>query len=249
MASTHQKIVNNIEEALQAEDLAPNFHELSVKMIIDGCEEEAKKPREEEEGYCFELFRRGMEEQDNQAWQALQTQYGRLIHSWIHNRMPNTLSNEEREDLIQDTWTNFYSSLTKHSIPLSNNFRHVGALLSYLSKCVLTSTIDYQRRLAKHRKLQQRLEMETEKWYLAPDVSVLEQIAEQKRIRAIREWIDKNVTDPKEQLVLSCSFETGLKPKEIYDRYPHMFKNVQTVYRVKERILKRARRSFKMAVF
>lgn len=249
MASTHQKIVTHIEEQPKTEDLEPDFHQLSVKMIIDGCEQEAKKPREEEVGYCFELFRRGIEEQDNQAWQALQIQYGRLIHSWIHARMPKTLSNEEREDLIQDTWTNFYGSLTKHSIPLSNNFRHVGALLSYLNKCVLTATIDYQRRLAKHRRLQQRLEMETEKWYSAPDASVLEQIAEQKRIRAIQEWIAKNVTDPKEKLVLSCSFETGLKPKEIYDRYPDMFKNVQTVYRVKERILKRARRSFKMAVF
>lgn len=249
MLSTHQKITSTVEEELPTKDLEPNFHQLSVKTIVDGCEQEAKKPREEEVGYCFELFRRAIEEQDNQAWEALQTQYGRLIHSWIHSRMPNTLSNEEREDLIQDTWTNFYSSLTKHSIPLSKNFRHVGALLNYLSKCVLTSMIDYQRRLAKHKRLQKRLEMETEKWYSAPDASVLEQIAEQKRIRAIREWINKNVTDPKEQLVLSCSFETGLKPKEIYDRYPDMFKNVQTVYRVKERILKRARRSFKMAVF
>ncbi len=91
--------------------------------------------------------------------------------------------------------------------------------------------------------------METDKWYSPPDASVLRKISEQRQVRAIREWIEKNVTDPKEQIVLACSFETGMKPKEIYDRYPDMFANVQTVYRVKERILKRARRSFKMAVF
>ena len=249
MVSEHQKIATKVEMPFHAEELEPDFPQLNLNAIIQGCQEEAQKPREEEVGYCFELFRRAVEEQDNEAWEALHQQYGRLIHSWIHARTANTLNSEEREDLIQDTWTNFYSSLVKYSIPLGNNFRHVGALLSYLNKCVATAIIDYQRRLTKHKRLQKKLEMETDKWYSPPDASVLRKISEQRQVRAIREWIEKNVTDPKEQIVLACSFETGMKPKEIYDRYPHMFANVQTVYRVKERILKRARRSFKMAVF
>ncbi|MGB0386697.1 MAG: RNA polymerase sigma factor [Ardenticatenaceae bacterium] len=249
MGSQEQKIATKVDIEFNSEEIVTDFYQLSINTVVQGCQNEAQRPREEEQGYCFELFRRAVENQDNQAWEALHQQYGRLIHSWIHGRTANTLSIEEREDLIQDIWTNFYSSLVKYSIPLNKNFKHVGALLSYLNKCVITAIIDHQRRLAKQKRIQKKLEMESHKSYSAPDASVLGRISEQKQVEAVKEWIEKNVTDPKEQIVLVCSFEMELKPKEIYERYPTMFSNVQTVYRVKERLLKRARRSFKMAVF
>jgi hypothetical protein len=48
--------------------------------------------------------------------------------------------------------------------------------------------------------------------------------------------------DEKERLVIDESFVLGLKPREIYDKYPQKFTDVDEVYKIKQNILARLRR-------
>ncbi len=62
-------------------------------------------------------------------------------------------------------------------------------------------------------------------------------------IHHIANWIAENVTDPKERLILHFSFELNMPPAEIAEQHPDHFPDAQSVRRIKERVLKRARRA------
>lgn len=221
-----------------------NLHQLSLNAVVEGCQDEAQQRRELEIGHCFELFRRAIEEQQHLAWEAVIRQYNRLLYSWLYSRTFQSFTPEEKEDLIQEAWAKFWKTLKNYGIPLKSRFKHVGALLNYLKKCLITTTIDYQRRLARKKRLQKKLEAEPQPVSPATEASVIARLSAEAEALAVREWITKHVTDKKELLVLRYSFEQGLKPSEIINRHPELFSNIQTIYRIKERVLKRARRYF-----
>jgi hypothetical protein len=75
--------------------------------------------------------------------------------------------------------------------------------------------------------------------------AVTERLVQEQLLQRVRTWIQANVTDSQERLVLSLSYQAGLSPGEIADRYPQEFPDAQAVRRVKERILKRARRALR----
>lgn len=226
-----------------------NFYQLSLETVIEGYDKELKRPREEEVGYGFELFRRAIEERNHLAWEALYQRHCRLIYSWIHTSVSHRLSKQEKEDLIQETWMKFYRNIIRGTVPLSSKFQHVGALFNYLKKCVLTVIRDYQRRQAKEDKLQKKLELDRSRLYSPPETVVLSRMSKQAKSNAVKKWIIRNVTDPQEKLIVTCSYQQGLTPREIVKRYPDQFHSVQKVYRIKERILKRARRSFELTIW
>ncbi len=69
------------------------------------------------------------------------------------------------------------------------------------------------------------------------------------QIKAVKEWLSKNITDPQEKLIVHCSYELNMTPRDIYKRHPYKFENVRRVYRVKERILRRAKRTFELSTW
>jgi hypothetical protein len=68
--------------------------------------------------------------------------------------------------------------------------------------------------------------------------AILDEIAVQEMVTLAR----KRLSGEKEQHLFLASFEWGLKPREIVARWPHLFEDIQEVYRLKENILKRLRR-------
>ncbi|MGB0384767.1 MAG: RNA polymerase sigma factor [Ardenticatenaceae bacterium] len=222
-----------------------NFQHLSLNSLLEGYEEELQVSREDEVGYGFELFRRAIEERDDGAWNALHLHHTRMIYSWINNHpFGVTLGQQEKEDITQETWTKFYRNVIKRPAPLVDHFKHVGALFSYLKRCVITVTIDRQRKMAKDNKLQKRLSEDQYMKNSTPEI-MLNRLFKEAQRAAVMEWVTENVTDREERLVLGCSYQEGLRPKEIVERYPNEF-DVHKVYRIKERLLKRAKRSFEM---
>ncbi|MGB0386977.1 MAG: hypothetical protein ACPGWR_19350, partial [Ardenticatenaceae bacterium] len=57
----------------------------------------------------------------------------------------------------------------------------------------------------------------------------------------IREQIQSRLKDDEERLVYYLSFESGLKPRQIAEKYAKQFENAKQVSRIKERIVKRLR--------
>ena len=122
------------------------LHHLSTKTIIQGCQDESTQPRAQETGYCFELFRRALEEQEQDAWHAIDEQYRQLILRWSCDYAPD-LPRDEIEQVAAETLPKFWQSLTKPTEPLARRFSHIGAVLKYLKHCAFSVMCDYKRRL------------------------------------------------------------------------------------------------------
>jgi len=216
----------------------------NTQEISSNCHEESRqKLPKNARSFCFELFRRAFDEADERAWAALQSQYHKLTISWIHKASGNRLEPAVIEDLTQDTFIRFWRTLTKRSAPFEQYFKHIGAILGYLKRCAVTTYLDWQRRASREARLTAVLKNhDGYNPQLRLEQSNLEN---QETIQVVQQWIHKNVTDDRDRLVLQLSFEKGLKPSAIAAEYPQLFSGALEVRRMKERILKRIRRSLK----
>jgi hypothetical protein len=221
------------------------LHQLDLDEIVQGCQLEAGQPRSQEQGYCFELFRRAVEEQEQAAWLAIDEQYRYLIHQWLYDCSPD-LPRQAVEEIAPETWPRFWQALARPGVPFSDRFAHVGAILKYLKQCTISVFREYERRIWRREQVRQRLDSDGRQALSARIVTedeLLTRIDQERLLQQVQAWIRTCVTDPQEQRVLSLSYEHGLTPAEIAARYPQEFPDAQTVRRLKERILKRARRA------
>ncbi len=222
------------------------LHQLNLDEIIQGCQVESNQPRDQETGYCFELFRRAFEEQEQAAWLAIDEQYRRLILHWVCDCSP-CLSRQEVEEIAPQALPKFWQTLTKSSTPLAERFAHIGALLKYLKRCTISVFRERERRIQRRERIRQRLKS-TEQAIpaqIGSEEELLNRIDRGRLLQMVQKWVKTYVTDHQEQRILSLSYEYGLTPAEIVKHYPQEFPDTQTIRRIKERILKRARRALK----
>jgi len=221
------------------------LNHLSIDAIIEGCQTEATQPRDQESGYCFELFRRALEDEEPTAWLAIDAQYRQLIMRWGSDYAPD-LPTEEIARIVPDALPKFWQSLTKSTVPLIDRFAHIGALLKYLKQCTSSVLIDYRRQFQRRERIRQRLELANQTLSISQEdeQELVDRLEQEQLLQQIRAWIQTHVTDVEEQQVLYLSYQVGLSPAQIAARYPDQFPEAQLVRRIKERILKRARRAF-----
>ena len=228
--------------------MAQMVHQLDLVQVIHLCREESFQDRQAEVGYCFELFRRALTEQNDAAWEAIQQQYQGLVLNWLRRAAEVPLIATEEDDLTQNIFAKFWLSLHRRDGLLSDNFSHVGALLKYLNRCTLTIFFDFQAKQQREAKLQKRLAQEAQvSFHLNSRQKQLEQSPEQEKLQAVREWAETRITDESEKLVYSLLYREGLKPRQIVERYPQQFPTAKDVNRVKARLLARARRALALS--
>ena len=95
-----------------------SLHRLSLDAVIQGCRTEAQQPRAQEIGYCFELFRRAVEDQEQGAWTAIDEQYRHLIVRWIYDHS-SELPAEDIEQIAPETLPRFWQALSRSALPLT----------------------------------------------------------------------------------------------------------------------------------
>jgi hypothetical protein len=155
------------------------------------------------------------------------------------------LSRQQVEEIAPEAWPKFWQALTRSGVPISERFAHVGAVLKYLKQCTISAFREYERRVWRREQIQQRLNVDGRGMLaqIESEEDLLTRIDQERQLQKVQQWIETCVTDQQEQQVLSLSYEYGLTPAEIAARYPQEFPDAQTVRRLKERILKRARRA------
>jgi hypothetical protein len=220
------------------------LHQLNLEEVIQGCQDESTRPRSEEMGYCFELFRRAFEEEQQAAWLAIDEQYRRLMLRWICD-CSSGLPPQEVEEIVPQALPKFWYSLTRSTMPLTERFAHVGAVLNYLKQCTISVYREHERRLRRRERVNHHLVSAKYAGSDQPEAEeeLLSRIDQERLLQRVRRWIQTYVSDRQEQRLLFLSYEVGLTPAEIAARYPQEFPDTQTVHRIKERILKRARRA------
>ena len=208
------------------------LEEMGVAELAERCRQEMAKSRRKQpadDRYCFELFRRAIVQQDQQAWEAVFHQYRRLVYSWIGASHP------EAEDLVNEVFTRFLQRITLDEF--QRRFHHLGGVLGYLQVCAKNLVINRWRCQEREKKILAILG-DTRPIIRSPESEALENIARQE----LAAHINTRLRDERERLVFYLSYELGLKPKEIRERYPDKFESPKDVSRIKERVLERLRR-------
>lgn len=189
-----------------------------------------------DDGYCLELFRRAIAQGDQAAWEAVHTQYRRLVAHWLH--APGQ-SADQLDAQVALTFERFWRTL--RGAPFARQFKTLAAVLAYLRKCAFSVRLDEVRQQQRQQHALARLAElpATER----PDEAAMQRLTESQVQSAVRSWLSDHLQDDRERLIVRESYELDHTPLEILRRHPDRFASADEIYRIKERVLKRLHRS------
>lgn len=200
---------------------------LPVSELAQHCAEEMERFRRRQDydpRYCYELFRYALEQRDDEAWDALYSQYYRLVRHWLGDAPddPDALANQVFERL----W---------RAIPPDRfaDFSTLDDVLAYLRRCAQCVALDARRR-EERRRVEETVPARTQ--------GDVEQVLDKITGERLYGWALECLDSPQERLVFRASFEWDMRPGEIAERWPDVFASAQEVSRIKERILRRLQR-------
>lgn len=179
---------------------------------------------------CYELFRHALAHRNEEAWTAIYAQYSRLVSHWLGRTA------DDSGALVNQVFERFWRALSPDRF---TEFSSLDAILAYLKRCAQCVAIDNARQQKQKRaKEAALLQIETLGKPETSSDSVLDAIVSEQLL----EHAVKCLNDSRESLAFRASFEWGLRPSEIADRWADIFASAQEVSRVKERVLRRLRR-------
>lgn len=215
-----------------------------LSQLIAGCSQEQAQLSPTNE-YCFELFRRALDQGNERAWINIQQQFRPLFIRWVLESVAVEVDHFIVEDMLQVALERFWLALSVSERPLAERFPYLGALLKYMKLCIKSACWEWQRGEMRQDRIHRRLVAAT---FAAPVQRPLEQLwvqkAEAARRDGVRRWLLEHCQDEAEMLVYRLTYEEELKPRQIAARYPEYFPAVEDVYRIKLRLYRRVQRAF-----
>lgn len=207
---------------------------LLVAELARRCAAEMACGRQGEAGgaSCYELFRRAVADRDQAAWDALYSQYERLVRYWMGSGV------QDLDALVSRAFARFWQALPAERFA---DFPSLDKVLAYLKKCAQTTAID-ARRQAERRRLHEELVEEVAGREVPGEPGGADQVLAQIATREMYDYMLGCLNGPEERLVFRASFEWHLSPREIAGRWPGVCSDAREVSRVKERICRRLRR-------
>ncbi len=190
----------------------------------------------------LELFQAAFTHKDEDAWETIQHLYLPYIGYWLNTLASNQLSAGIREDLTQDTFLRFWQALAEERRMSLDSFPHIGAILKYLKCCAMTTFFDWKRKERKIVTTQEQIEHDHRPAYPYHGHTLEAEAIKKEQIQSIYSWLQREVSDHQEKLIIQLYFGQGSSPKQIVADCTE-FVNSRDVYRVKERLLKRAKRA------
>lgn len=214
---------------------------LSINELARCCSEETNKflkQRVSNDRFCMEMFRRGIVQRDDEAWEYIYQQYAPLVLTWVtqHHGAAPLLGQDGSTSLVNAAFAKFFQALTPTKM---GNFDSLAAILKYLKMCVHSVVAD-EVRLRQARQYEETLEdVEHEPATDDPADDVVSHISAQRLWQVIQEEL--NGED--ERVLLYLAYIQGMKPSEISSQHQQLFPTVDDVYRIKRNILERLRRN------
>jgi len=211
---------------------------MAVESLAQKCAQETNhyfKRLAHDTSYCFELFRRAIEEGNSLAWDLICAQYQALVSGWVNQHHGFATSGEEVAYFVNGAFGKISGTLSADRF---HSFTDLGSLLRYLKMCVHSIITDYNR-LAEYMELYDLDDAEKEQ---SEELSPEEQAMDHSKNQAIWEAVMERLHDEKERAVIYGSFVLDLKPQELFDHFPGLFTDVDEIYRVKQNVITRLRR-------
>jgi DNA-directed RNA polymerase specialized sigma24 family protein len=201
--------------------------------------------QEHDPRFCYELFRRAILQRDERAWDYIYAQYQRLVTHWVERHAAFSTSGEESQFFMNRAFEKMWLGVTPQKF---TTFTDLSALLRYLQMCVHSVMIDFARNKEQKLKLEavedHPYQQETERV-----TAVEDHIAAEFSRQELWRWLNQQFKDDKERYVVHGMFVLGLKPRDVQTQYPTHFSDVSEIYRTKENLLARLRRSPELADF
>jgi len=213
--------------------------ELSLPGLAQGCSRESNRFFDREPydpRFCYELFRRALEENNQMAWRFLFDQYRPLVASWVQRQPAFGYSGEELDYFVNGAFTRLMKAIPPSRFP---SFKNLKKILRYLQLCTTSELNDHLRSFKGEEP--HSLEEASVPLDVAPD-DVEKSAIELSERNALWALVRACARSESEFLVLYASYRLGLKPRQIYERFPEQFSNVDRIYRIKENFLARLRR-------
>jgi DNA-directed RNA polymerase specialized sigma24 family protein len=178
------------------------------------------------------MFQRAIVERSDEAWSALYAHYRPLLLVWSRQYRMRTPSTDSAEDIADRALMRAWAALSPERFA---QFRSLAALLSYLRSCVGATAIDLARAETTRDRAFQKLKLHP---VATPEQIVVDTAARAALWRIVARYIETR----QERLVVEGSFMLALAPREICERYPDDFIDVEVVYRAKRNLLDRLAR-------
>lgn len=186
--------------------------------------------------FSYELFRRALVERNEVAWEYIFSHYRALVESWVRRSGAFASSGETSEFFVVAAFTRFWRAIPAERF---EQFPTLPSLLQYLQRCAGCVVIDSVR-------AQSWAEMQTEEAMpfgysdqISPDEEAMERVNREE----FWTYINAQLNDEAERVVVFNSFVLGMKPGDIYEQRPDLFNCVNDVYNVKRNVLGRLSRN------
>jgi DNA-directed RNA polymerase specialized sigma24 family protein len=228
--------------------------ETSVDRLRQRCKSETEadlSARPSDTRYCHELFRRALTEQNQDAWEAIYSEFALLVRKWISEHPGYGYLDLGSDTFVNCAFTNLWRSLSARE--RFARFPELAAILAYLRACARSCVRDEYRRQY-HSAESLSLEDESVASAGAAPISAAPTVPDPGKIVLEREQSDRlhrtiarHLQDERDRFVFQASFEWSVRPGEIFALRPDLFSDVQHVYRVKRNLLDRLSRDPEMA--
>jgi DNA-directed RNA polymerase specialized sigma24 family protein len=213
---------------------------VSLTEIAQRCREESQRYFAQltfDPQYCYELFRRALVDRLDEAWALLYTQYAPQITRWVERHPGFATSGEEAALFVNQALQKLWMALTPAKFA---NFPSLSALLSYLQLCVHSAVTDHLRA----REQAAQLDPDAEQ---GPDPQ--DEVLSAEARSAFWQRIQERLKSEQEVHLLYYRFVLDLKPRQICERFPDEFPDVDVVYDLTQNILARLRRDPELRQF
>lgn len=201
-----------------------------VSDLANGCAQQTSRhhtpPRDFDP--CYELFLRACASQCEDAWQAIIVQYRRLVLYW--------LGQHSSDDNCQEVFLRFWKRQQCTETVFMTRFANTSAIVGFLKSCAATVRIECWRKEKRKQEVEERLRdiaqrASTHALPYRDDVGV-----------DFKSLVLSRLKNDRERVLFELMYYYDLKPSDIQTERPDLFPNTQTVYRIKENLLKRLRR-------
>lgn len=214
---------------------------LTLAGVRHRCAQETERffaRKEHDPRFCFELFRRAILQRNDLAWECVYAQYRSLVVRWLERHPALPMSGEEAQFFLNRAFEKMWRGLTPEKFAM---FEDLKSILRYLQMCAHSVVIDFLRR--KEQKVLLDSVDEAEQMLVSEETAVEDQITNELEKQKLWGWLEEQFNDEKERLAIYGIFVLGLKPAEVVGEYGRVFQNVKEVYRAKENVVARLRRS------
>jgi len=190
-----------------------------------------------DDSFCLELFRRAVQDGDEQAWAFIYTFYSteeflgehyllKWVRSWINGRHGSVIRGAyTEEEMVQEVWLRLMNSEAAKTF----NFASMSHLMAFVRRLVNNLALD-----AARRRVPEVVEPLTEAEAIGMDfvlravpdgnATFEEMMARQEAIDSLlNEVVDGVLTTRNEWLVFRGYFLEDLPPRKLYTLYPGVF--------------------------